>query len=213
MPLLPRNQKSDDNPGSIPAGFIVLVVFAIALLVLGPSLAASYVNRRQKASLPLHSRHQVYEKLSKVTLLTPATTRNTNHDGKASEEDFELSPTEITCPFCLGALQLSEHGRLASLPDAPQDPAQNKTLTIDKEKSPPMPTKGKFSRFIWRFLFSKLATRHSNATKRHVESEHDTLTLKICGHSFHSSCLVDWVLRGKNDCPICRAKIFSQDAK
>lgn len=30
-----------------------------------------------------------------------------------------------------------------------------------------------------------------------------------CGHSFHDACLLGWLLRGKNSCPVCRATLVA----
>ena len=32
--------------------------------------------------------------------------------------------------------------------------------------------------------------------------------LKNCGHCFHENCIMQWILRDKNTCPLCKTKIY-----
>jgi hypothetical protein len=36
----------------------------------------------------------------------------------------------------------------------------------------------------------------------------DILTLKNCGHAFHTICLSSWFLTERHDCPVCRGRFW-----
>jgi len=38
----------------------------------------------------------------------------------------------------------------------------------------------------------------------------DDVELEKCGHSFHSSCIGEWIRRDKNTCPCCRSPISAE---
>lgn len=38
----------------------------------------------------------------------------------------------------------------------------------------------------------------------------EILTLKSCGHSFHTKCLSSWFLLQRHDCPVCRAPYYKR---
>lgn len=37
----------------------------------------------------------------------------------------------------------------------------------------------------------------------------ETMGILECGHEFHATCIEQWLLRGKKNCPICRSEVLS----
>jgi hypothetical protein len=45
-----------------------------------------------------------------------------------------------------------------------------------------------------------------------IHEKNDITTLKVCGHTFHTSCIVECINHGHKKCPLCRSNfnIFQQ---
>jgi hypothetical protein len=55
------------------------------------------------------------------------------------------------------------------------------------------------------------ATPDSNTTTDTPADPEAILKLQVCGHEFHSECLVSWFVLRKTTCPICRAAYMSKE--
>ena len=43
-----------------------------------------------------------------------------------------------------------------------------------------------------------------------TSDEKDT-AITVCGHNYHTSCLLKWISNSKNFCPLCRLKLVDQE--
>ena len=46
-----------------------------------------------------------------------------------------------------------------------------------------------------------------------IEPTQDYAALPVCGHTFHSACIRQWLSAGKNACPLCRKVAIPIDSE
>ncbi|KAF2123409.1 hypothetical protein P153DRAFT_165389 [Dothidotthia symphoricarpi CBS 119687] len=181
---VPNNQR--DRSGMSPTAFSLLIP-VLFLFFLGPPICVYFLRRRR-------------QRLSRVGI-PPRRAAVQRSDARA----MLGSVTEVVGAARVGTLE--EKSSVECISVLERECAI--CLSTLHGPSPPEPAQLRLSNEV---VTANTAMEVPPAKAVSIEEE-EILKLKVCGHEFHTECLVSWCALRKTSCPICRATYYTGEAE
>ncbi|USP77795.1 hypothetical protein yc1106_05069 [Curvularia clavata] len=205
--LRPRDwQQTVGQSGMTPTAFSFLIpVFVVAIVA--PFLCIFCIRKRRrpipvttrvtpKVKKPALRRAEAREKLKEITRVSSEVS-NATRDNQETAEVESRSVMERECAICLSTLHAP----------SPPEPAKLTPTSSISDATIPSTTDPAQST-------DKSTTTTTTTATAVPTTQPDTetiLKLSVCGHEFHSECLVSWFILRKTSCPICRSMYMSTE--